>query len=319
MPPDVHTYFHETIIPTIMDKHPDVASEMSLMVLGSAGLGIADEASDLEAAVYLEDPLWKKQGGQLQLTLNECLYRTCPYKMEGSVISVSPLSWLLDGHAKEFLERQEDLPWEKVSFEDLFTMQENLIVWDAHNLLHDLREVTAPQRLPEWLWKKLLILKLKKLIYDDLGELESVVKRGRSAEAHILLGLVLEDLFHTGFMINREYYPWRTHLRWAFERLPAVASDVLPHVDIALSAPDWHAKVVAIKEATSLYKQYLSQREIIPEIDILSSDLGEEFVWAERLKAWGNPNWRDWIVRCKERAVKSGYPAREFWVWSLWD
>ena len=68
----------------------------------------------------------------------------------------------------------------------------------------------------------------------------------------------------------------------------------------------------------SVYRKHVSETEILPEIDILSSDLSEELVWAERLRAWENPNWRDWILRCKEMSVSEGYPDEEFWVWSLW-
>ncbi len=318
MATDAKTYFDETVIPRITTEYSDLSSEISIIVLGSVGLGIADELSDLEAAVYMDDALWNRRGGQLQLSLNKCLQETCPYRKKGSVLCVWPLSWLLGGHAKEFLDGVDSAPWEEVTVEDLFTIQNNLVVWDPRNLVRSLREASSPERMPERLWKKRLILNLKRLIWEDLGELRSCVTRGRIAEAHILFGFVLESLLHTAFLITKHYYPWRTHLWWMFEQLPSPVPEVLPHVDAALHSPNWEEKVAAIERTTSIYRQHISEVRILPEIDILSHDLNEELVWAERLKAWENPNWRDWIVRCKEEAVSSGYPDQEFWVWSLW-
>ena len=54
---DVRTHFEEAIIPLIARRHPEVASEMCILVRGSFGLGIADEHSDLDAIIYLDDPL----------------------------------------------------------------------------------------------------------------------------------------------------------------------------------------------------------------------------------------------------------------------
>lgn len=314
----IREYFDDTIVPAIAEKFPEVAKHMGLIVLGSQGLGTADECSDLEAAVYLDDPLWREHGGRVQLLLNERLRATCPCRSAGSVISVCPHSWLLHGHAHEFAGAKDTLPWEQVSIEDLFTVQENLIVYDPEGFLHQLRQATAPDHYPQWLLQKRLILALKKLVYEDVAELDLAVRRDRGTEAHILLGEVLRDLLHIGFLMNRRYYPWRTHLRWAFDRLPASATSIIPCLDAAVTAPDWQEKLRAVNQAIATYKENIAREQIIPQIDIMSSDLSEELVWAERLKAWENPNWRDWIERCTERAAKAGHPARDFWVWSLW-
>ena len=314
----IRQYFDDTIVPAITEKFPTLAGQMSLIVLGSQGLGTADEFSDLEAAVYLDDPLWREHGGHLQLLLNERLRATCPCRSAGSVICVWPHSWLLDGHARDFAEGKNTLPWEQVSIEDLFTVQENLIVYDPKGFLHRLRRATAPDQCPQWLWQKRLILALKKLVYEDVTELDMAVRRDRRTEAHILLGEVLRDLLHIGFLMNGRYYPWRTRLRWAFDRLPDSATNVIPYLDAAVTAPDWQEKLRAVNQAIASYKEHIARERIIPQIDIMSSDLSEELVWAERLKAWEDPKWRDWIKRCTKKAAKAGYPARDFWVWSLW-
>jgi len=314
----IREYFDDTIVPAITEKFPEVAAQMSVIVLGSQGLGTADEFSDLEAAVYLHDPIWREYGGHLQLLLNERLRATCPCRSDGSVISACPHSWLLDGHAHEFIGGKAPLPWEQVFIEDLFTVQENLIVYDSNGFLLQLRQATAPEQYPRWLWQKRLILALKKLVYEDATELDMAVRRNRRTEAHILLGEVLRDLLHIGFLMNRRYYPWRTHLRWAFDRLPESATNVIGYLDAAVTASDWQEKLRAVDQAIATYKENIARERIMPQIDIMSSDLSEELVWAERLKAWENPNWRDWITRCTERATKAGHPARDFWVWSLW-
>ncbi len=69
MQKDVKAYFEETVIPLISREYPELAPEMSIQIPGSYGLGIADEFSDLDAVIYLDDPLWKAHGGQVQLML----------------------------------------------------------------------------------------------------------------------------------------------------------------------------------------------------------------------------------------------------------
>ena len=65
-------YFDETIMPLIFSRHSGILSEASIMILGSVGLHIDDEFSDMEAVLYLPDTIWK-QNGVLQIELEECL------------------------------------------------------------------------------------------------------------------------------------------------------------------------------------------------------------------------------------------------------
>lgn len=313
----VTEYFESTVMPMIRNRHSEVLPDMSVMILGSVGLGIDDELSDMEAAVYLNDPVWKKSGGQLQLSLNDCLFEANPWRKDGSVISVYPLSWLLDGHAKKFLTDASDLPWESVSFETLFTMQESLIFYDPQRTLQRLRESTAPSRRPEYLWKKSLLLEFNKLIVEDLSDLKKSVMRNRMAEAHILLGHVLEELIHIGFLIFHKYYPWRTHLRWAFDKHLMLSSRFGSDIDLILTSVDWYKKIEIIEVVIAAYKNYITLNALLPEIDIWSDDLNKELMWAERLKAWETPNWRNWITNCTKKAIESGNASYQFWVWSL--
>jgi len=55
-------YFDNVIIPMIHREHPQVYADMSIMILGSVGLGIDDKFSDMEAAIYLDDATWHKHG-----------------------------------------------------------------------------------------------------------------------------------------------------------------------------------------------------------------------------------------------------------------
>ena len=66
---DIRTYIEGTIVPLIAERHPEVAPQMSILIGGSFGLGIADELSDLDANIYLDDPLWKRHGGQLGVAM----------------------------------------------------------------------------------------------------------------------------------------------------------------------------------------------------------------------------------------------------------
>jgi len=157
-------YFDNVIMPIIHREHPHVYADMSIMILGSVGLGIDDEFSDMEAAIYLDDASWHKHGAWLQLSLNKCLADTNPWQKKGSIISVYPVSWLLDGQANNIFSRRGNFFWEKVSIESLFTMQENLIYSDPHGILKSLREETVAQRCPEYVWKKSLLTIFKQLV-----------------------------------------------------------------------------------------------------------------------------------------------------------
>ena len=317
MTKDVEAYFERTVIPLIAEKHPEVAPEIGIRIGGSFGLGIADELSDLDAHIYLDDLLWKAHGGQLQLTLEHCAPKFAS-TVGHPEICVFPMSWLLGGHYQEFLESTEDAPWEKVSIENLHEIHENLVLRDPHLIFARLREATAPERFPGWLWGKLLISKLARLVIEDLCELRSAVKRGHMLESQVLLACVLEDLLHIGFILNRTYWPWRTHLRWAFEKLPSVARIALPHLDVATSSHDWDGRLAAIQSVMDLYTKHIRDNGLLPQIDLSAPKLTEELSFAQRLEAWSNPNWRDRILRCREMAVREGYDADDFWVWSLW-
>lgn len=316
MQKDIKTYFEQTVISLIAEKYPEVASEMSIQIAGSYGLGIADQYSDLDSVIWLDDGLWKRQGGQVQLMLQHCPQKFLPDMGIHCEICVWPLSWLRE--RGEFLEDKDDLPWEKVTFEELFEIQENLIIRDPHGLFRKLREATAPERFPDQLWKKKLILEFKKLMFSDLSELESTVNRDKALESQIIFGCVLEDLMHLGFIINRRYYPWRKHLRWAFERLPILASDVLPDLNAIISSYNWGERIASIESIVSIYREHIAKSDILPEIDILATDLDYELTWAERCEAWSNPNWRDWIVKCGQKAKEAGHDESDFWIWSLW-
>jgi hypothetical protein len=50
----VTEYFDNVIMPLMQKQYPDIISEMSLMILGSVGLGIDDEFSDIFLALDKE-------------------------------------------------------------------------------------------------------------------------------------------------------------------------------------------------------------------------------------------------------------------------
>jgi len=315
----VTDYFDNTIMPMIRDDHSDIYTEMSIMILGSVGLGIDDKFSDMEAAVYLDDPAWHKHGARLQLSLNECLAETNPWQKKGSIICVHPLSWLLDGQANSFFEGKSDLPWEKISIESLFTIQENLIYYDPHATLAHLRKETSPLKYPEHIWRKSLLVKFRQLVSEDYSELKRCVIRNHMVESQILLAPVLEGLLQVAFLLDHQYFPWRTHLRWAFDRLSLPVSNFGTSIDRILSCDSWHEKIDIICNLIDDYKKYIADYALSSEINIWSDDLDEELLWAERLNAWENPNWRDRIILLSKKASESGYSYSDFWVWSLWD
>ncbi len=61
------------------------------------------------------------------------------------------------------------------------------------------------------------------------------------------------------------------------------------------------------------------ERHFLPEVDFDASSLEHEIMWAERHRAWSNPDWRDRIARCEEKARRAGYDPEHFWIWHQWD
>ena len=63
-------YFDSFVMPLLRSQYGDILPNMSIMILGSVGLGNDDELSDLEVGIYLDDFDWKQFGREIQLSLN---------------------------------------------------------------------------------------------------------------------------------------------------------------------------------------------------------------------------------------------------------
>jgi len=313
MQKDIAAYFNQIVIPLLEDRYLAVAREMSIQIRGSYGLGIADEYSDLDAILWLDDPMWKEEGGQVQLALENDIPRfgaTDILSEHGHAeVNVWPLSWL--GHRRQFLNDTLDMPWELVSFEELFEIQRNLVLRDPQSLFRRLREATRPENFPEALWRKRLIQNMKKLD-DDITEYCQVIRRDRRMEGAIISGRLVQDLLHLGFLISRQYYPWPTHLHWAFSKLAPPATEVSPHLETLSGQGDPDEKLSAARQARETYASAILER------GLLSAEILDDLVWAERLEAWSKENWRDWIENCRKKARAAGHQPKDFWIWSLW-
>jgi hypothetical protein len=320
-------YFDNIIMPLIRSRHSDILPEASMMILGSVGLGIDDELSDVEVVIYLPDEIWK-QNGLLQITLDKCLAKTNLWTQEGSlngsIICVHPLSWLLDNQGKKILANGGNVPWEKLSFESLFNMNENPIYYDPQDRLGILRRLTAPDKMPENLWKKAIYTKLHDFLIGGVRDIESRAKRNQYAAAHIQFGYVLQALYELGFLICHRYYPYHKHLRWAFGRLPAPVSELEKNFDLLSVTTDWQEKLNAMETIYNVYKNYMVYNKIAPELDFNFIDLHDMYIHnylteAVFFKAWDNPNWWEDIKALKEKTIRLGHDADEFWVVNWWE
>ena len=313
MQKDVTTYFEQTVIPVIAAHHPNVLHGMSIQIRGSYGLGIADEYSDLDAVLWLDDPIWKQQGGNVQLTLEHDVPRFGPSDILSEhghpEVSVWPLSWL--GARMKFLNDNSEMPWEEMSFEDLFEIQRNLVLRDSQGIFQRLRGVTKPEKFPPTLWRKRLIQNMKKLD-DDIIEYRQVIRRDRKMEKPIITGRLVQNILHMGFLIIRQYWPWSTHLHWAFSKLPAPAPELLPHLETLSGSANHDEKLSAVQKAREIYVS------TILDLGELSAEILDDLVWAERLEAWSKENWHDWVEDCQKKAKAAGHEAKDFWIWSLW-
>ncbi len=166
--------------------------------------------------------------------------------------------------------------------------------------------------------EKSLITNIKELYVEEFFELNKNVQRNHIPEANILFGLMIERIYHIAFLVSHEYYPWRTHLDWAFRNLSISKTELRSQIDKLLSTSSWNERVKIIKSIIEFYKNYIKNNNLIPEIDVYSDDLETELIWAERLSAWNTPDWRNFIKEKERNAVDSGYSPEQFWVWSLW-
>ena len=321
---DVRTYFEQMIKPLIEEHYPDVAAQMCVQVNDESGVDIPDPLAIPDMTIYLEDRLWSARGGQVQLLLETSL--DVPREIEGLDgtrhcvgVWVHPLSWLRE--LRRFLDTRAeagaDLPWEEVTIERFFEVQNQLILHDPHGILRHLREATRADLFPRWLWDKHLVVGLRELM-EDLRECRRMLRKGRMLELSIAAPAVLEAAMHLGFVIHRSYYPPREILRWAFEKLPSPAPDVLVHLDAAVVSPDPLERIVSLEAVRDIYVDYVADSDLLPTLELRSPKMGlgdldaweelhQELLWAWRCEAWSNPNWRAWVTRCQRDAAEDGH------------
>jgi hypothetical protein len=315
-------FFNQVILPEIKTSG-FLVENMSVMILGSVGLGIDDEYSDFEAGVFLDDPIWKKNGASLQLALNRVLEMNNPWQKRGSVFSVQPLSWLLDGQAIPLLnairldnKKQLDEIVNNISIETLFIMQNNIICHDPKNLLSNMRDNLKSSNMQMSYWSQKLIIAIHNLL-EDLSEFKRTVIRNSYHESSIIYGCLLEKFYHVVFLCLGEYYPWRTHLNWAFAKIQT--NEFSQELNSMVDALDWKIKVEKADNLLEIILNYISSKQLLPMINVHADDLVEEFNWAERLKAWENPYWKERNDILRRKAKDAGFDGSDFWVWSLWD
>ncbi|MCL1859041.1 MAG: DUF4037 domain-containing protein [Oscillospiraceae bacterium] len=316
-------YFDNIIMPMIREKHSDILDEMSFMIGGSVGLGIDDELSDLDSAIWLPDDIWK-QNGLLQINLDKCLRETNLWNPCGSGIQVYPLSWILDGKGEKML-NSGNVPWKKLSFDALYGLfvLHNQPIWhDPQDRLGRLRKMTMPEKMPEILWKKKLLEKIQAFVDDGMDEIRRCVNRGHYLDAFIPLGDAVKAMLELGFMVCRQYYPYRKHLSWAFNRLPSPISDLKSNFDLLYAAADWEARLNIMETIYNFYRDYIISNNLLPELDFNRVDLIEmplhenEFHNASALL--DNPNYLNEMATKKEKAISLGHDAKAWWVINWW-
>jgi hypothetical protein len=170
--------------------------------------------------------------------------------------------------------------------------------------------MTAPEKMPEILWKKVLLSKINNFVSDGMQEINKCVNRKHFTDAYIPLGDAVKALFEIGFAVCRQYYPYRKHLRWAFGRLPAPISDLSSQFDLLSAAENWQDKLNIMETIFCEYRSYIISHSLLPEMDFNRIDLCEmplhdnEFYIVKNIL--DNPNWRAEQDAIMEKTLKLG-------------
>lgn len=179
--------------------------------------------------------------------------------------------------------------------------------------------MTAPDKMPGILWKKALLTKLNNFVSDGILEIRRCLERKHFLDAYIPFGNAVEALLEIGFMICRQYYPYRKHLSWAFGRLPSPISDLVSKFDLLSAATDWQERLSLMETIFDKYREYIIFNSLLPEIDFNRIDLYDmplhdnEFNIAENIL--DNPNWRAEQDALMKKTLKLGFePEASRWV-----
>ena len=312
-------YFNNTIMPLIRERYPDIFDEMTFYIHGSVGLGIDDEFSDVEACIHIPDELWKKRGGYLQIDLDKILLETNLWQQGGSIICVHPLSWMINGDVEKIISGEADIPWSELSFETLFNMQNDPIWHDPKDRYGKLCRMTAPNEMPEIMWKKALLEKINNFVSDGIQEIHRCINRRHYLDAYIPFGDAVKALLEIGFMVCRQYYPYRKHLSWAFDRLPSPIAELGSDFDLLAVSMDWQERLNIMEAIYNFFRDYIISHNLLPELDFNRVDLLEmplhdnEFNIAKWIL--DNPNWRTEQAALTEKTLKAGFtPEAARWV-----
>jgi len=277
---------------------------------------VQDDRSDLEVSLLLSDDLLQSEGGHLQLLLCQ-LPQFAP--REGQEFVVQPVSSL--GSLGCFLQDGVAVPWEDLSSDEnmmrIYCVREELVLRDPHSIYKKLREATGPRRVPAWFWKRPLLTKLDEL-YWECDQLELATARGNAIVVSMAVMSFVEKALFVGFLVDRQYYAPRKHIRWAFEKLPSLAPEALAMIDALLASRDRQERLTQARAIVEEYIQHIKQNQLLPEVDLRAPSLPHEIMYAQRHEAWSNPDWHERVALCKEQARRTRCDSKYFWIWDEW-
>ena len=162
-------FLEKNVLSVLQNEFPDILPELILLSGGSTGLGCDDKYSDIEAFLYMPDKEWSNYGWKIQIALNKCLRENNTWKKNGSAICVEEFHDLLNNQAKAIINGNKEVYWDKIDLHDLYNIQKQTAIHDPKEILKKLKKATAPDVIPQVLWKKWLTEALNQFYnYDFL-------------------------------------------------------------------------------------------------------------------------------------------------------
>jgi hypothetical protein len=217
--------------------------KISVVVVGSASIGLADKHSDVDGKIIC----WEK-------------------------LKLKPVTAIVGGHKINFeittidefcinpLILKND--WSVSPF-GLFAAANAVILHDPERKFSKIQDIVR-KYYPKKILKQHILNAWRSLLEDGRYNLDRDIKRGKVFMTHLHASNALWHSIMLCFYLNKSYYP--THHQWLYDRfilLPKLSKELRPHIDRMMKTTDIEAKQMIIAKIIDILRLYVKKNRII--------------------------------------------------------